>query len=111
MVSPRGDPTKPKPRTKIPNNPLSEDNVRHIIKGKTYYLIVLHRNQGPQPLVTCILMACNDFLDAVMVVQRCRHAMFTFYLFTVVGASKQMTWWGSWTGNGTQRLLAQAVRR
>ncbi|CAL0329703.1 unnamed protein product [Lupinus luteus] len=43
-----GDITKPKPRTKDPSNPLSDDNARRIINGKARYLSVLRRNQGPQ---------------------------------------------------------------
>ncbi|KAI4352925.1 hypothetical protein L6164_007132 [Bauhinia variegata] len=39
---------KPKPRSKNPKNPLSDDNARRIIKGKAQYLSVLRRNQGPQ---------------------------------------------------------------
>ncbi|KAK7247030.1 hypothetical protein RIF29_41906 [Crotalaria pallida] len=45
-----GDPTKPKPRTKNPKNPLSDDDARRIINAKARYLSVLRRNQGPQAL-------------------------------------------------------------
>nr|GMD23691.1 pentatricopeptide repeat-containing protein At5g27270 [Ipomoea batatas] len=39
---------KPKPRSKNPKNPLSDDNARRIIKAKARYLSVLRRNQGSQ---------------------------------------------------------------
>ncbi|CBI26526.3 unnamed protein product, partial [Vitis vinifera] len=39
---------RPKPISKNPKNPLSDDNARRIIKGKARYLSVLRRNQGPQ---------------------------------------------------------------
>ena len=42
-----GDPTRPKPRSMNPKNPLSDDNARRIIKGKAAYLSRLRRNQGP----------------------------------------------------------------
>lgn len=45
---PNGDQTKPKPRSKNPKKPLSDDNARRIIKAKAQYLSVLRRNQGPQ---------------------------------------------------------------
>lgn len=38
----------PKPRSKNPKNPLSDDNARRIIKAKARYLSTLRRNQGPQ---------------------------------------------------------------
>ncbi|KAJ7957282.1 Pentatricopeptide repeat-containing protein [Quillaja saponaria] len=43
-----GDYSKPKPRSKNPKKPLSDDNARRIIKAKAQYLSVLRRNQGPQ---------------------------------------------------------------
>ncbi|CAJ1938762.1 unnamed protein product [Sphenostylis stenocarpa] len=43
-----GDPTRPKPRTRNPKNPLSDDNARRIIKKKAAYQSILRRNQGPQ---------------------------------------------------------------
>ncbi|XP_020204063.1 pentatricopeptide repeat-containing protein At5g27270 isoform X1 [Cajanus cajan] len=43
-----GDPARPKPRTRSPKKPLSDDNARRIIKSKAAYLSVLRRNQGPQ---------------------------------------------------------------
>ncbi|EXB29163.1 hypothetical protein L484_019688 [Morus notabilis] len=45
---PSGDPLKPKPKSKNPKNPLSDDNARRIIKAKARYLGALRRNQGPQ---------------------------------------------------------------
>ncbi|KAK9755071.1 hypothetical protein RND81_01G000500 [Saponaria officinalis] len=39
---------KPKPRSKRAKNPLSDDNARRIIKGKSRYLSSLRRNQGPR---------------------------------------------------------------
>ncbi|KAL1323354.1 hypothetical protein HN51_033690 [Arachis hypogaea] len=45
---PDGDPASPKPRSRNPKNPLSDDNARRIIKAKARYLSVLRRNQGPQ---------------------------------------------------------------
>ncbi|KAD6119635.1 hypothetical protein E3N88_10906 [Mikania micrantha] len=44
------DGNKPKPRSKHPKNPLSDDNARRIIKAKARYLSVLRRNQGSQAL-------------------------------------------------------------
>ncbi|KAH7571495.1 hypothetical protein JRO89_XS04G0062300 [Xanthoceras sorbifolium] len=49
-LSDGNDPTKPKPRSKNPKNPLSDDNARRIIKGKAQYLSVLRRNQGPRAM-------------------------------------------------------------
>ncbi|KAG2409583.1 Pentatricopeptide repeat-containing protein [Vigna angularis] len=43
-----GDPTRPKPRTRNPKTPLSDDNARRIIKKKAAYQSILRRNQGPQ---------------------------------------------------------------
>ncbi|KAI9076367.1 hypothetical protein K1719_041682 [Acacia pycnantha] len=43
-----GDPSSPKPRSRNPKKPLSDDNARRIIKAKAQYLSVLRRNQGPQ---------------------------------------------------------------
>ncbi|KAL2615979.1 hypothetical protein AAZV13_08G097600 [Glycine max] len=43
-----GDPTRPKPRSRNPKKPLSDDNARRIIKGKAAYQSILRRNQGPQ---------------------------------------------------------------
>ncbi|TKY59926.1 Pentatricopeptide repeat-containing protein [Spatholobus suberectus] len=43
-----GDPARPKPRTRNPKKPLSDDNARRIIKKRAAYLSVLRRNQGPQ---------------------------------------------------------------
>ncbi|XP_062119748.1 pentatricopeptide repeat-containing protein At5g27270 isoform X1 [Humulus lupulus] len=43
-----GDPTRPKPKSKNPKNPLSDDNARRIIKAKARYLSALRKNQGPQ---------------------------------------------------------------
>ncbi|XP_031392949.1 pentatricopeptide repeat-containing protein At5g27270 isoform X1 [Punica granatum] len=43
-----GNPDRPKPRSKNPKNPLSDDNARRIIKAKARYLSVLRRNQGPR---------------------------------------------------------------
>ncbi|KAL9325362.1 hypothetical protein ACSQ67_006007 [Phaseolus vulgaris] len=43
-----GDPTRPKPWTKNPKKPLSDDNARRIIKNKAAYQSILRRNQGPQ---------------------------------------------------------------
>ncbi|KAK4433188.1 Pentatricopeptide repeat-containing protein [Sesamum alatum] len=40
------DLNKPKPKSKHPKNPLSDDNARRIIKAKAQYLSVLRRNQG-----------------------------------------------------------------
>ncbi|THG09889.1 pentatricopeptide repeat-containing protein At5g27270 isoform X2 [Camellia sinensis] len=37
---------KPKPKSKNPKNPLSDDNARRIIKAKAQYLSALRRNQG-----------------------------------------------------------------
>lgn len=39
---------KPKPKSKNPKNPLSDDNARRIIKAKAQYLSLLRRNQGSQ---------------------------------------------------------------
>ncbi|CAH1451057.1 unnamed protein product [Lactuca virosa] len=41
---------KPKPKSKNPKNPLSDDNARRIIKGKARYLSALRRNQGSKAL-------------------------------------------------------------
>ncbi|CAM8992161.1 unnamed protein product [Rhodiola kirilowii] len=43
-----GNPDKPKPYSKNPKKPLSDDNARRIIKAKAEYLSVLRRNQGSQ---------------------------------------------------------------
>ncbi|PON62426.1 Tetratricopeptide-like helical domain containing protein [Trema orientale] len=43
-----GDPNRPKPKSKNPKNPLSDDNARRIIKAKAKYLSALRKNQGPQ---------------------------------------------------------------
>ncbi|KAB2018972.1 hypothetical protein ES319_D08G267200v1 [Gossypium barbadense] len=45
-----GNPTKPKPKSKNPKNPLSDDNARRIIKKKAQYLSALRRNQGPRAM-------------------------------------------------------------
>ncbi|OMP01524.1 hypothetical protein COLO4_11806 [Corchorus olitorius] len=45
-----GNPSKPKPRSRIPKKPLSDDNARRIIKEKAQYLSVLRRNQGPRAM-------------------------------------------------------------
>ncbi|KAM5557934.1 pentatricopeptide repeat-containing protein [Rosa sericea] len=42
-----GNPDRPKPKSKHPKNPLSDDNARRIIKSKALYLSALRRNQGP----------------------------------------------------------------
>lgn len=42
-----GNPDLPKPKSKHPKNPLSDDNARRIIKSKAQYLSALRRNQGP----------------------------------------------------------------
>ncbi|XP_004309071.1 PREDICTED: pentatricopeptide repeat-containing protein At5g27270 [Fragaria vesca subsp. vesca] len=42
-----GNPDRPKPKSKHPKNPLSDDNARRIIKSKARYLSALRRNQGP----------------------------------------------------------------
>ncbi|KAL9234375.1 hypothetical protein vseg_009255 [Gypsophila vaccaria] len=47
-LSDGSDINKPKPRSKNPKNPLSDDNARRIIKAKARYLSALRRNQGPQ---------------------------------------------------------------
>ncbi|EXC04359.1 hypothetical protein L484_015986 [Morus notabilis] len=47
-IPPSGDPLKPKPKSKNPKNPLSDDNARRIMKAKARYLAALRRNQGPQ---------------------------------------------------------------
>ncbi|KAJ0817707.1 putative tetratricopeptide-like helical domain superfamily, pentacotripeptide-repeat region of PRORP [Helianthus annuus] len=44
------DGNKPKPKSKHPKNPLSDDNARRIIKAKARYLSTLRRNQGSQAL-------------------------------------------------------------
>ncbi|KAI3760683.1 hypothetical protein L1987_51081 [Smallanthus sonchifolius] len=44
------DGNKPKPKSKHPKNPLSDDNARRIIKAKAHYLSALRRNQGSQAL-------------------------------------------------------------
>ncbi|KAK1412977.1 hypothetical protein QVD17_34633 [Tagetes erecta] len=44
------DGNKPKPKSKHPKNPLSDDNARRIIKAKARYLSALRRNQGSQAL-------------------------------------------------------------
>ncbi|BBG98487.1 Tetratricopeptide repeat-like superfamily protein [Prunus dulcis] len=41
-------PDRPKPKSKNPKKPLSDDNARRIIKAKANYLSALRRNQGPQ---------------------------------------------------------------
>ncbi|CAK9172465.1 unnamed protein product [Ilex paraguariensis] len=41
-----GNLEKPKPKSKNPKNPLSDDNARRIIKAKAQYLSALRRNQG-----------------------------------------------------------------
>ncbi|XP_071711973.1 pentatricopeptide repeat-containing protein At5g27270 [Rutidosis leptorrhynchoides] len=41
---------KPKPKSKHPKNPLSDDNARRIIKAKARYLSELRRNQGSRAL-------------------------------------------------------------
>ncbi|KAK8559337.1 hypothetical protein V6N12_042616, partial [Hibiscus sabdariffa] len=43
-----GNPAKPRPKSKNPKNPLSDDNARRIIKKKAQYLSALRRNQGPR---------------------------------------------------------------
>ncbi|XP_048127302.1 pentatricopeptide repeat-containing protein At5g27270 isoform X3 [Rhodamnia argentea] len=43
---------KPKPRSKNPKNPLSDDNARRIIKAKARYLSALRRNQGSRVQTT-----------------------------------------------------------
>ncbi|KAK8622690.1 hypothetical protein V6N13_117596 [Hibiscus sabdariffa] len=43
-----GNSAKPKPKSKNPKNPLSDDNARRIIKKKAQYLSALRRNQGPR---------------------------------------------------------------
>ncbi|KAG2708944.1 hypothetical protein I3760_05G217200 [Carya illinoinensis] len=47
-LSDGNDPSKPKPRSKNPKNPLSDDNARRIIKAKAKYLSQLRKNQGPR---------------------------------------------------------------
>ncbi|KAK2658449.1 hypothetical protein Ddye_004982 [Dipteronia dyeriana] len=49
-LSDGNDPTKPKPKSKNPKNPLSDDDARRIIRGKAHYLSVLRRNQGPRAM-------------------------------------------------------------
>lgn len=44
------DGNKPKPKSKHPKNPLSDDNARRIIKAKARYLSALRRNQGSRAL-------------------------------------------------------------
>ncbi|KAL3524530.1 hypothetical protein ACH5RR_017364 [Cinchona calisaya] len=41
---------RPKPKSKNPKNPLSDDNARRIIKAKARYLSELRRNQGSRAL-------------------------------------------------------------
>ncbi|XVF56533.1 hypothetical protein PTKIN_Ptkin06aG0128700 [Pterospermum kingtungense] len=45
-----GNPSKPKPKSKNPKNPLSDDNARRIIKKKALYLSALRRNQGSRAM-------------------------------------------------------------
>nr|XP_043606488.1 pentatricopeptide repeat-containing protein At5g27270 isoform X2 [Erigeron canadensis] len=45
-----GNHFKPKPKSKNPKNPLSDDNARRIIKAKARYLSTLRRNQGSRAL-------------------------------------------------------------
>ncbi|KAI3720499.1 hypothetical protein L2E82_31486 [Cichorium intybus] len=45
-----GNNSKPKPKSKNPKNPLSDDNARRIIKAKARYLSALRRNQGSRAL-------------------------------------------------------------
>ncbi|KAB2598903.1 pentatricopeptide repeat-containing protein [Pyrus ussuriensis x Pyrus communis] len=47
-LSDGNNPDRPKPRSKNPKKPLSDDNARRIIKAKANYLSALRRNQGPQ---------------------------------------------------------------
>ncbi|CAL1411803.1 unnamed protein product [Linum trigynum] len=42
--------SKPKPKSKNPKNPLSDDDARRIINGKARYLSALRKNQGPHAL-------------------------------------------------------------
>ncbi|KAI4324874.1 hypothetical protein MLD38_030320 [Melastoma candidum] len=45
--SQRDHPSQPKPRSKNPKNPLSDDNARRIIRSKALYLSALRKNKGP----------------------------------------------------------------
>ncbi|KAJ8751951.1 hypothetical protein K2173_000697 [Erythroxylum novogranatense] len=45
-----GNDSKPKPKSKHPKNPLSDDNARRIIKAKARYLSALRKNQGPHAM-------------------------------------------------------------
>lgn len=43
-----GNISKPKPKSKNPKKPLSDDNARRIIKAKAQYLSLLRKHQGPR---------------------------------------------------------------
>ncbi|KAK6232529.1 hypothetical protein SCA6_002602 [Theobroma cacao] len=45
-----GNPTQPKPKSRNPKKPLSDDNARRIINKRAQYLSVLRRNQGPRAM-------------------------------------------------------------